>query len=119
MSDYVALYESYLLKVKNASANTVSSYIRDLRQFDKYVSEQLNCGLDQVEPDQMAGYFAWMTNAGKSSARRARCASVSCVGRREGSIFVINRLSTVTVSSKKVISRYVFGEAIRAPVWIS
>ena len=72
MSDYIALYETYLLEVKNASANTVSSYIRDLRQFDKYVNEELECTLDQVGADQMAGYFAWLTNAGKSSATVTR-----------------------------------------------
>ena len=72
MSDYIALYETYLLEVKNASANTVSSYIRDLRQFDKYVSEELECALDQVSADQMFGYFAWLTNAGKSSATVTR-----------------------------------------------
>ena len=72
MSDYIAVYETYLLEVKNASANTVSSYIRDLRQFDKYVNEELECTLDQVGADQMAGYFAWLTNAGKSSATVTR-----------------------------------------------
>ena len=72
MSDYIALYEAYLLDVKNASSNTVSSYIRDLRQFNTYVDEELNCGLDQVNAEQMTAYFAWMTNAGKSSATVTR-----------------------------------------------
>ena len=72
MSDYITRYETYLLEVKNASANTVSSYIRDLRQFDKYISDELECPLDQVNSDQMTGYFAWLTNSGKSSATVTR-----------------------------------------------
>ncbi len=72
MSDYITRYETYLLEVKNASANTVSSYIRDLRQFEKYISDELECPLDQVNSDQMTGYFAWLTNSGKSSATVTR-----------------------------------------------
>ena len=72
MADYISLYEIYLLEVKNASANTVASYIRDLRQFDKYVCEYLDCPLDQVSTEQAAGYFSWLTGAGKSSATVTR-----------------------------------------------
>ena len=72
MADYIALYETYLLEVKHSSANTVASYIRDLRQFDKYVTDVLDTTLDQVTPDRMTGYFAWLTNAGKSSATVTR-----------------------------------------------
>ena len=72
MADYIALYETYLLEVKHSSANTVASYIRDLRQFDKYVTDVLDTTLDQVTPDQMTGYFAWLTNAGKSNATVTR-----------------------------------------------
>ncbi len=72
MTDYISLYESYLLDVKKSSANTVASYIRDLKQFDKYVSDSLDEALDQVTPDQAAMYFAWLTNNGKSSATVTR-----------------------------------------------
>ena len=72
MADYIAQYETYLLEVKHASANTVSSYIRDLRQLEKYVSDILDTTLDQLIPDQMTGYFAWLTNAGKSNATVTR-----------------------------------------------
>ena len=72
MADYIALYETYLLEVKHSSANTVASYIRDLRQFDKYVTDILDTTLDQVTPDRMTGYFAWLTNEGKSNATVTR-----------------------------------------------
>ena len=72
MTDYISLYEAYLLEVKKSSANTVASYIRDLKQFDKYVCDYLDIPLDQVTQDQAALYFAWMTNNGKSSATVTR-----------------------------------------------
>ena len=33
MTDYIAAYRDYLAEEKHASANTLSSYIRDLTQF--------------------------------------------------------------------------------------
>ena len=33
MLDLISAYENYLTKVKQASGNTVSSYMRDIRQF--------------------------------------------------------------------------------------
>ena len=33
MTDYIAAYRAYLSEEKRASANTLSSYIRDLTQF--------------------------------------------------------------------------------------
>ena len=39
MLDLIAAYENYLSKVKQASANTVSSYMRDLRQYAAYLQE--------------------------------------------------------------------------------
>ena len=33
MLDFIRTYENYLIKVKQASENTVSSYMRDIRQF--------------------------------------------------------------------------------------
>ena len=72
MTDYINLYETYLLDVKHSSANTVASYIRDLRQLDQYVSENLDCSLDEVTSEQATVYFAWLTNSGKSSATVTR-----------------------------------------------
>lgn len=72
MTDFINQYESYLLEVKHSSANTVASYIRDLRQFDKYVSVTLDCRLEDVTPEQATVYFAWQTNSGKSSATVTR-----------------------------------------------
>ena len=72
MTDQINLYERYLLEVKKASANTVASYIRDLKQFDKYVCGNLDASLDLVTTEQATVYFAWLTNQGKSSATVTR-----------------------------------------------
>ena len=72
MADLIKQYESYLLEVKKSSDNTVASYIRDLKQFDKYVSENLDQPLEHVSPEQATVYFAWLTNSGKSSATVTR-----------------------------------------------
>ena len=38
MLDFIRTYENYLIKVKQASENTVSSYMRDIRQFSEWLS---------------------------------------------------------------------------------
>lgn len=73
--DFVAAYQDYLLNIKRASANTVSSYMRDLRQFQQYVESHLNCGLDQLDREAVDGYIGWLTAAGKSAATVARSLS--------------------------------------------
>ncbi len=60
------------MNIKKASANTVASYMRDIRQFGQYVEETLESDLLSVTKDQISVYFAWMTNCGKSSATVTR-----------------------------------------------
>ncbi len=72
MTDYLSQYEKYLLDVKKASANTVASYMRDVRQFLQYLSDHLEIGPEDVTADHLTLYFASMTNSGKSSATVTR-----------------------------------------------
>ena len=72
MIDCISMYEDYLLNKKKASANTVSSYLRDIRQLDHYVSANYEIPIEEVSADQLTLYFAWMTNNGKSSATVSR-----------------------------------------------
>ena len=72
MNDYILLYERYLLDVKHSAANTVASYIRDIKQYASYVADTLECPLELVNPDQASVYFAWLTNNGKSSSTVTR-----------------------------------------------
>lgn len=72
MLDLVRAYENYLTKVKQASANTVSSYMRDIRQFSGWLHEQE--GIDVVEAKQLhiTGYVDFLQQDGRSGATLSR-----------------------------------------------
>lgn len=70
--DYIGAYETYLVNTKHASANTVSSYLRDIRQFSVYLSQRLGCGLENVDRDIINGFLNWLTANGKSPATVSR-----------------------------------------------
>ena len=50
MTDYLALYRNYLTTEKRMSANTVSSYMRDLGQYQDWLQQkkQITAGLTAV-----------------------------------------------------------------------
>ena len=60
VSDWIAAYEDYLKTEKQASANTVSSYLRDVRQFAAAMEEQER-PLAQVPPMEVEGYIHQLT----------------------------------------------------------
>ena len=72
MSDLIASYEVFLLNIKHASGNTVSSYLRDIRQFSDYVETSLHTSLELVGQSQISGYIRHMTACGKSTATISR-----------------------------------------------
>ena len=81
MSDDVCLaeFEKYLTDVKKSSANTLASYMRDIRQLEGYLSSHGRPGLEEAGEDDLAAYTAWMKGNGKSAATVARCiASLKC-----------------------------------------
>jgi hypothetical protein len=51
MLDLICAYENYLTKVKQASGNTVSSYMRDIRQFAGWLHDEEEC--EVVDATQM------------------------------------------------------------------
>jgi len=65
-------YEDYLIQVKHSSENTVSSYMRDLRQFAVYLHE-LNIEVLDADHDTVNGYISYLIDKGKSSATISRC----------------------------------------------
>ena len=65
-------YETYLREEKRASTNTLSSYLRDLRQFSEYLAARRLNDLRKVTPDGIKDYVAWMTDKGKSAATVTR-----------------------------------------------
>jgi integrase/recombinase XerD len=72
MLDLISAYENYLTKVKQASANTVFSYMRDIRQFDQWLTDN---GIQSVlDADQVniAGYLDHLHRQGRSAATVSR-----------------------------------------------
>ena len=63
MVNIIARYEDHLIHVKNASANTVSSYMRDLRQYASYLEAR---GISVLDADQsvVSEYALWLHDAG-------------------------------------------------------
>ncbi len=72
MLDLISAYENYLTKVKQASGNTVSSYMRDIRQFSDWLSESE--GVDVVDASQLniSDYMAHLDEEGRSAATKSR-----------------------------------------------
>ena len=72
MLDLIAAYENYLAKVKQASANTIASYMRDLRQFSDWLS--LNEDIDVVDATQLniSNYLSHLEEEGRSGATVSR-----------------------------------------------
>lgn len=70
--DYIADYEVFLKTEKQASQNTVSSYLRDITQFRTYLEGVHTCSLTQAEPEMIRAYMTWMQGRGKSAASITR-----------------------------------------------
>ena len=72
MLDLIGAYENYLSKVKQASANTISSYMRDIRQFSEWLST--NEGVEVADAQQLniSRYLAHLEQEGRSAATVSR-----------------------------------------------
>lgn len=72
MLDLIHAYENYLTKVKQASSNTISSYMRDIRQFAQWLRQSED--LDVVEASQLniSGYLSHLESDGRSGATVSR-----------------------------------------------
>jgi integrase/recombinase XerD len=76
---YYDRFSDYLANVKKASSNTLSSYLRDIRQFGEYLDSHTE--LDYAEADEtvLAEYIGWLRGSGKSVATVSRnIASLKC-----------------------------------------
>ena len=72
MPDYVASYRNYLQNDKHASANTLSSYIRDVNQFRDWLIGQGFADLKKVKKDFITKYLENLNAKGKSPATITR-----------------------------------------------
>ena len=72
MLNLIGAYENYLSKVKQASANTIASYMRDIRQFSEWL--QGTEGVDVAEAKQLniSDYLAHLEQEGRSGATVSR-----------------------------------------------
>ena len=72
MLDLIGAYENYLSKVKQASSNTVASYIRDIRQFSDWLRQEEE--LDVVEAKQLhiSDFLSHLEEDGRSAATVSR-----------------------------------------------
>ena len=72
MLDLISAYENYLTKVKQASGNTVSSYMRDIRQFAGWLRDAEE--IDVVDATQLniADFVTHLESQGRSGATRSR-----------------------------------------------
>lgn len=72
MLDLIQAYENYLTKVKQASGNTVSSYLRDIRQFSEWFSAQDDSGILHATQLNISDYLTALQTKGKSGATVSR-----------------------------------------------
>ena len=72
MLDLIRAYENYLSKVKQASANTVSSYMRDIHQFSDWLDASEGLELLQAKSVHISNYFEHLGEEGRSGATMSR-----------------------------------------------
>ena len=72
MLDLIQAYENYLIKVKQASANTVSSYIRDIRQFALWLQEHSNADVVSASQADFYTYMDHLQQQGRSGSTISR-----------------------------------------------
>lgn len=72
MLDLIDAYENYLTKVKQASANTVFSYMRDLRQFSGWLQSQKGINIVEASQVNISDYLNHLQADGRSAATVSR-----------------------------------------------
>lgn len=72
MLDIIHVYENYLIKVKQASGNTVSSYMRDIRQFAEWLERTETTELLSASQQNISAYLTYLQDHGKSGATASR-----------------------------------------------
>ena len=72
MLDLIRAYENYLTKVKKASENTISSYMRDVRQFAVWLSTNVEIDVIDASQQNIADYLAHLEGEGRTGATVSR-----------------------------------------------
>ena len=77
--DCFTAFESYLVNTKHASANTLSSYLRDIRQLGDYLVSRSELNYLTADEDVLSDYISRLRAQGKSVATVSRAiASIKC-----------------------------------------
>ena len=72
MLDLIRAYENYLTKVKQASNNTVASYLRDVRQFAQWLNTSSNLEVLEAQQSHVHQYFDHLQEEGRTGATLSR-----------------------------------------------
>ncbi|HPS75022.1 MAG TPA: site-specific tyrosine recombinase XerD [Oscillospiraceae bacterium] len=78
-NDCLELFEKYLKDVKKSSTNTLSSYLRDIRQLGEYLDTHTDKELNSAAEKELSDYISHLRGIGKSVATVSRSiASIKC-----------------------------------------
>ena len=72
MMNLIQAYEKNLIQVKNASANTVSSYLRDIRQYSDWLLRVENLQILDATQEHIHAYLTYLQSQGRSGATASR-----------------------------------------------
>ncbi len=79
-NEVIEMFDRYLTEDKKASANTLSSYLRDIRQLSEFLENQTEHGLIDADAEDLGEYIAMLRASGKSVATVSRSiASIKCL----------------------------------------
>lgn len=67
-----AKYEAYLRDVKKSSENTLSSYLRDIRQLGDYLETHMDFTFEEADSETLSDYISMLRAEGKSVATVSR-----------------------------------------------
>lgn len=73
MLDLIQAYENYLSKVKQASDNTIASYMRDIHQFSDWLRISEKADVLDASQLNISRYLTYLEGQGKSGATVSRC----------------------------------------------
>ena len=79
-AEIIEIFERYLTEDKKASANTLSSYMRDIRKYTEYLDTHTDATIVTANEEDVGEYIDYLRAAGKSVATVSRnIASLKCL----------------------------------------
>ena len=72
MLDLIGAYENFLSKVKQASSNTVASYIRDIRQYSDWLRQEEELDVVEAKQVNISNFMSHLEEDGRSAATVSR-----------------------------------------------